>query len=102
MGQLRDIIMEMNKGAAATFRVLLGASIITAGFAVALTLLYLWATGAPLRPAVILVATLGVGATVLVAGALMGLIYYSAQSGHDSRIAPSRRNDKHSTPNKQA
>lgn len=92
--------MKIHKGAAATFRLLLGASIVTSGFAIALTLLYLWATGAPLQPAVILVATIGVGATVLVAGGLMGLLYYSAQSGHDARIGTPTRRDPYSEPRK--
>ncbi|MHA6768037.1 hypothetical protein [Sphingobium ummariense] len=73
--------------AARTFRLLVGISIVVAGVSIALTLFYLWLSGAPMRPAVILVAIFGVGLTVLVAGGLMALLYTSAQSGHDSRAA---------------
>lgn len=77
-------------GAAKTFRLLIGVSIVAAGAAVALTLTYLWLTGAPMRPAVVAVAIFGVGLTVLVAGGLTALIYYSAHSGHDATASGHR------------
>ncbi len=83
------------KGQLATghIRLLLGASIVAAGAAVAATLFYLWLTGAPMRPAVVLVATVGVAMTVLVAGGLMTLIYYSNDSGHDRRAGGANLSD---------
>lgn len=35
-------------------------------------------------------------------GGLTSLIYYSAQSGHDSRVGTASRNDGHSIPTRQA
>ncbi|MBT2245053.1 hypothetical protein JQK15_16055 [Sphingobium sp. BHU LFT2] len=81
---------DASPSAIRTLRLLIGLSIVTAGAAVALALFYLWAIDAPLRPAVVLVATLGVGLTVLVAGGLTALLYYSAQSGHDDRASGGR------------
>ncbi len=74
-------------------RLLLGASIIAAGAAVAATLFFLWLTGAPMRPAVVLVATVGVAMTLLVAGGLMALIYYSNDSGHDRKAGGAHPGD---------
>jgi ABC-type Mn2+/Zn2+ transport system permease subunit len=63
---VKDVIMDdASPSAIRTLRLLIGLSIVTAGAAVALALFYLWAIDAPLRPAVVLVATLGVGLTVL-------------------------------------
>jgi hypothetical protein len=65
-------------------RLVVGLSIVTAGGAIALTLLYLSMGRAPQRPATGIVATLGVGVAVLVTGRLMSPVNVSAQSGHDS------------------
>ncbi|HUD91058.1 hypothetical protein [Sphingobium sp.] len=43
-----------------------------------------------MRPAVVAVAIFGVGLTVLVAGGLTALIYYSAHSGHDATASGHR------------
>lgn len=48
-------------------------------------LLYLSLTGAPMRPHMIFATFLGVFMTVLLGTALMGLVFASANSGHDDR-----------------
>jgi hypothetical protein len=54
--------------------------------AIALSLLYLWGTG-PVSLHMLIATALGVGLSVLVAGALMGLIFLSDRSGHDEDAA---------------
>ena len=44
---------------------------------------YMQATGTPLRLHFVIALTLGIGLTLLLAGALMGLLFFSARSGHD-------------------
>lgn len=46
-------------------------------------LAYMQATGTPLRLHFVIALTLGIGLTLLLAGALMGLLFFSARSGHD-------------------
>jgi hypothetical protein len=48
-----------------------------------LSLLYLRLSGEPLRLHLVIATILGVGLTVLVGTALMGLVFYSSRSGHD-------------------
>ena len=61
---------------------------------VALSLLYLWKSGAPL-PLHLVVATIaGVGLTVLVGTGLMGLVFLSNRSGHDDEAARGDWNDE--------
>jgi hypothetical protein len=51
--------------------------------AVAAALLYLWLTGTPMRLAVVLGTSAGVGLSVLLGTALMGLVFLSDSGGHD-------------------
>lgn len=71
----------IHNGVKATLRLLMGASIVAAGIAVLLTLLYLRVTGTPLKPAMILFATFGVGLIVILAGGLMGLLHHGFHAG---------------------
>ena len=48
-----------------------------------LSLLYLHQTGETLRLHLVIATILGVGLTMLVGTALMGLVFYSSRSGHD-------------------
>jgi hypothetical protein len=59
---------------------------LAAVLAICLSLLYLWSTG-PVGLHMLLATALGVGLSVLVAGALMGLIFLSDRSGHDEDAA---------------
>lgn len=47
---------------------------------------YMWASGTPLRLHVVLAMSLGIGFTVLLAGGLMSLLFFSARSGHDDAV----------------
>lgn len=62
---------------------LLGITAVVAAIAIGAALYYAHATGTPLRLHFALAMSLGVGFTVLLAGALMGLLFFSARSGHD-------------------
>jgi len=53
---------------------------------VAVSLAWLWSTG-PVRLHMMIATALGVGFSVFVAGALMGLIFVSDSSGHDEEAA---------------
>ena len=67
--------------------------VLVAAAVVALSLLYLRQTGAPL-PLHLVVATIaGVGLTVLVGTGLMGLVFLSNRSGHDEEAARGDWND---------
>ena len=54
---------------------------------VAAALIFLWADGAPLTVPVIIATTAGVALTVLLGGALMGLVFLSSGTGHDEDVA---------------
>src|SRR5215212_4203688 len=61
--------------------------VLVAILTVALSLFYLWRSGAPL-PLHLVIATIGgVGLTVLVGTGLMGLVFLSNRSGHDEEAA---------------
>ncbi|RVT92365.1 hypothetical protein [Sphingomonas crocodyli] len=62
--------------------------------AVGATILYLRADGSPLSWATLIAVIAGVGLSVLLAGALMGLLFMSAGSGHDADVAAFRPEDK--------
>ena len=70
------------------FRRAMRVSALAAALAVAGALGWLWASGAPMRVGLLLAVTLGIGASVLLGGALMGLVYVSARSGHDDTVLP--------------
>ena len=54
--------------------------------AVLLALIYLKSTGGPI-PIHMMIATIaGVGLSVLLGTALMGLVYFSSHSGHDDQV----------------
>jgi hypothetical protein len=53
---------------------------------VAASLFWLWSTG-PVGIHMLIATALGVGLSVMVAGALMGLIFLSDRSGHDDEAA---------------
>ena len=59
----------------------------TAVLSVAGALFFLWSDGAPLTAAIIIATSAGVSLTVLLGGALMGLIFLSSGTGHDEDVA---------------
>jgi ABC-type nickel/cobalt efflux system permease component RcnA len=56
---------------------------VVAAVAIVAALFYAYARGTPLRLHFVLAMSLGIGLTLLLAGALMGLLFFSARSGHD-------------------
>ena len=56
---------------------------VVAVIAIAGALFWAQARGTPLRLHFALAMSLGIGLTLLLAGALMGLLFFSARSGHD-------------------
>jgi hypothetical protein len=62
---------------------LMAAVTLVALLAVGGALFYAYASGTPLRLHFVLAMSLGIGLTLLLAGALMGLLFFSARSGHD-------------------
>lgn len=61
--------------------------IAAAALGVAGALLYLKLDGSPLTATIIVATSAGVAFSVLLAGALMGLIFLSSGSGHDEDVA---------------
>jgi hypothetical protein len=70
----------------ARFRWIMRWVIATAMLAVVAALFYLWADGSPLTVAVIVATSAGVSLSVLLGGALMGLIFMSSGTGHDEEV----------------
>jgi hypothetical protein len=68
------------------FRVLLWSALAASALLTPLALAWLAADG-PLRLHVALSVTLGITLSLLLAAALMGLVFWSAASGHDERVA---------------
>ena len=64
--------------------------------AVAATIAYLKADGSVITAHMLIAAVAGVGLSVLLAGALMGLIFLSAGSGHDADVAEFRPDEEES------
>jgi hypothetical protein len=64
---------------------LVGLMAAIAALTIAGALYYVQASGTPLRLHTALAMSLGIGLTLLLAGALMGLLFFSARSGHDER-----------------
>ena len=56
---------------------------VLAVFCAGLSLLYLHQSGETLRLHLVIATILGVGLTILVGTALLGLVFYSSRSGHD-------------------
>lgn len=61
-------------------------TMLAAGLMIILSLLWLWSTG-PVSLHMLVATALGVGFSVFVAGALMGLLFLSDTSGHDEDAA---------------
>ena len=62
--------------------------------AVALSLLYLWQAGGPMPLHLVIATIAGVGLTVLVGTALMGLVFLSSRSGHDEEAGHGEADDE--------
>ncbi|HEV2748026.1 MAG TPA: hypothetical protein VGW34_12100 [Allosphingosinicella sp.] len=58
---------------------------LAAAVAAALALAYLRSTGGPVPIHMVIATVAGVGFSVLLGTALMGLVYFSSHSGHDDR-----------------
>lgn len=54
---------------------------------VLLSLAWLYLTGAPFRLHFVLAIALGIAGSVMLAGMLMGLVFFSNRSGHDETVA---------------
>lgn len=68
------------------FRRLMRVVTACAALAVAVALAWLRATGAPARWELWLAVSGGIAGTVLLTGALMGLVFVSSRSGHDDSV----------------
>jgi len=78
--------LPINGHAWARFRWIMRWVVTAAMLSVAAALFYLWKDGSPLTVAVIIATSAGVSLTVLLGGALMGLIFMSAGTGHDDEV----------------
>lgn len=63
--------------------------------AVAVALAWLSASGAPMRWELLLAVAGGITGTLLLSGALMGLLFVSNQSGHDASVGQADRPADH-------
>ncbi len=68
------------------YRRLLAVALVVAGAAVAAALASLVAHGVELRLPLIIAVVAGITGSVMLAGALMGLVFVSARSGHDDAV----------------
>jgi RsiW-degrading membrane proteinase PrsW (M82 family) len=75
----------------ARYKKLMSWMVIAAVVAVLLALIYLRSSGDPLPVHMVIATVAGVGLSVLLGTALMGLVYFSNNSGHDD--AATRRNE---------
>lgn len=69
------------------FRVLLLSALGTGAATVPLALWYLSSVGVALTLHFVLAITLAIMLSLLLAAGLMGLVFFSAESGHDQRVA---------------
>ena len=67
----------------ARYRALMSWMALASVLAVIAALAYLWAVGAEMRLGTVLATIAGVGLSVLLGTALMGLVFLSDRSGHD-------------------
>lgn len=74
---------ESSPSPARRFWRLMAVTAIIATFSVIGALGYMVASGTQLRLHFVIALTLGITLTLLLAGALMGLLFFSARSGHD-------------------
>ena len=65
------------------FRRLMGWTALAAVFSIVAAIAALILGGAPIRLHMLIAAALGIGLSIMLAGALMGLVFVSARSGHD-------------------
>ena len=77
----------------ARYKLMMKWMVLAAIVTVALSLLYLWRSGGPLPPHMVIATIAGVGLTVLVGTGLMGLVFLSNRSGHDEEAARGDWND---------
>lgn len=77
----------------ARFRWIMRWVIAAAILAVTAALFYLKADGSPLTATMIVATSAGVAFSVLLAGALMGLMFLSSGSGHDQDVADFEEED---------
>ena len=68
------------------YRRLLAMMLVLAVATVVAALTVLHREGVALRPNFVIALALGIGASLLLAGALMGLVFVSANSGHDDDV----------------
>lgn len=67
----------------ARYKALMSWMALAAAAAVVLALLWLWSTGIEMPIHLVIATIAGVGLSVLLGTALMGLAYFSSHSGHD-------------------
>lgn len=93
MNKKRDRLSDPVQAAHAwaRFRRIMRWITIVAMLSVVAALFYLQADGSPLTVTMIIATSAGVALSVLLAGALMGLIFLSSGMGHDEDVA--RRDD---------
>ena len=78
----------------ARYRMLMRWMLLAAVLAVGVALVYLGWGGAPLPIHMAIATIAGVGFSVLLAAALMGLVFLSSGSGHDEDAADSTNEDR--------
>lgn len=78
---------DPNAGLRRRYWRLVGLMAAIAAITIAGALWYVHASGTPLRLHVVIAMSLGIGLTLLLAGGLMSLLFFSARSGHDERAA---------------
>jgi hypothetical protein len=89
-----DSATGANESAWAAYRRLLRITALVAGLAAIAALAWLTADGAPVRWELWAAVAGGVAGSVMLSGALMGLAFLSARSGHDASIDdPDQRQD---------
>ncbi len=79
--------MKGMHGPARRFRVLLLAALAAATVLTPLALWYLAASGTVLHLHLVIALALAITLSLLLAAGLMGLVFFSAESGHDQRVA---------------
>src|SRR5438128_682901 len=77
------------------YKKLMSWMVIVAIVAVLLALIYLKSFGDPVPLPMILATVAGVGVSVLLGTALMGLVYFSNNSGHDEEVGKGDRDERH-------
>jgi hypothetical protein len=68
------------------FRLLIGVALAAAVVLIPLALWYIWFMGSELRLHLIVAVSLAITFTLVLAATLMGLLFFSSESGHDQRV----------------